>query len=618
MQLSEYVNKYSNEVNALSEEIELSNKCIINFNQINEQIDKNKNNLTKKNDFLKIQNKLVTISCKNDILSKKEKIIWLDNIDKINLLLSNTEAFYVKHRKLFDQIEINSDAKNKISLCEDEIKQSNTELEKLRITSNNTNKELSYCIDLINKSIIIFDEIKKLKLDIERDKLKLKKLEEKLTRNYKSILEVEKAIISLSQVNIKSYCSDNIIEEKDKLNELYEIFKNNHSLLIALESDLFESNIKVKELESHNNSLSKLISIGTEIVNKSESSDCPLCSKKYGNFQELKAAIESNKIIGLLSANLIKNNLEIKEKIENIKHENKKIELEHSSIVILQLDKQLNIKNSISTENFSLNIDKKAINNILSDFEKQLKDKIKLTGYKSEKYFNNDLLTRKDNLLRNDSGINYQINNVIKNIDATKKEISKINNIISISNKEQLYIINDTLYKDFKKESVPFLNNVFNDINYSQELLNKHLEKSKIIINELSNVINLENYRINELKSNIPLEYKNATSDYIDSLIKEIDVDCIEIDEYLKEYKKCFPDNISYWSDLEYCKKYITLKLGQLENSLAKTVVKLDELNVLTNLSSKAGLLSESISIQKENIELEIDIKNNIDLKYIS
>ncbi|PLC57364.1 hypothetical protein [Photobacterium carnosum] len=162
MQLSEYVDKYSNEVNALSEEIELSNKCIINFNQINEQIDKNKNNLTKKNDFLKIQNKLVTISCKNDILSKneKEKIIWLDNIDKINLLLSNTEAFYVKHRKLFDQIEINSDAKNKISLCEDEIKQSNTELEKLRITSNNTNKELSYCIDLINKSIIIFDEIK--------------------------------------------------------------------------------------------------------------------------------------------------------------------------------------------------------------------------------------------------------------------------------------------------------------------------------------------------------------------------------------------------------------------------------------------------------------------------
>ncbi|PLC57365.1 hypothetical protein [Photobacterium carnosum] len=398
---------------------------------------------------------------------------------------------------------------------------------------------------------------------------------------------------------------------------MYEIFKNNHSLLIALESDLFESNIKVKELESHNNSLSKLISIGTEIVNKSESSDCPLCSKKYGNFQELKAAIESNKIIGLLSANLIKNNLEIKEKIENIKHENKKIELEYSSIVILQLDKQLNIKNSISTENFSLNIDKKAINNILSDFEKQLKDKIKLTGYKSEKDFNNDLLTRKDNLLRNDSGINYQINNVIKNIDATKKEISKINNIISISNKEQLYIINDTLYKDFKKESVPFLNNVFNDINYSQELLNKHLEKSKIIINELSNVINLENYRINELKSNIPLEYKNATSDYIDSLIKEIDVDCIEIDEYLKEYKKCFPDNISYWSDLEYCKKYITLKLGQLENSLAKTVVKLDELNVLTNLSSKAGLLSESISIQKENIELEIDIKNNIDLKYI-
>lgn len=188
--------------------------------------------------------------------------------------------------------------------------------------SENNTKQISLQkqISDLEKTI---SETPKLKesIDIKNEKLKesnakLVDLQAKITS-----LEKEKSLVeipinnlktSIQEINAGVYpsVSDEAYSNNGKiLEELTQIEKS----LTTEKKDLNEINSKIEASENFQKEVEQFISKGSEIVNKSQASACPLCEQQYESFSALASKISNNRLLSNVLSSLL-NERDVKNK----------------------------------------------------------------------------------------------------------------------------------------------------------------------------------------------------------------------------------------------------------------------------------------------------------------
>lgn len=341
-----------------------------------------------------------------DIKSSIGLLSYLDNQNKIQKFDNQIKKLYEiidwidKQAKIIIESKINdenlSSAKNKLEQA-------------LKIESQfNMYSDVLKEIDSLRKNIIeskqilINSEREKLNIENERNEtdLKYKALKSNLENNRSKLnqiptlrkeFELTSTSIELLQNSINDL-SKSINDEEKKKNDIKTIldeigyFENkiNDDIELLLEFKLFEKHkglvenylVQQKRLEKlrkeiqdiqhkidnqnhFNKELNDFIKSGLDLIKKSNSSDCPLCSQSYGSFEELSVKILANKQLERQLKKLLEEKVEIESKVKKLSFdlslEKEKIQKTFSSIKQPYLTNYKAIQNSID----KLNSDRK-------------------------------------------------------------------------------------------------------------------------------------------------------------------------------------------------------------------------------------------------------------------
>ncbi len=267
----------------------------------------------------------------NSILEKFEKKQKLtneiDSIKKLNDELStkkqNLESLkndFKEYEKIIKEISTkkaeNEDLKKEllaITISLNALKQNENE---------NTIKQSSIQKQITEIEITI-SEIPKLKETVAYTNLKLKESKTKLLEieaiitsfeKEKSLLEIpiNNLKTSIHEINTGVYpsVSDETYFNNEKIiDELTQIEKS----LTTEKKDLNEINSRIEASENFQKEVEQFISKGSEIVNKSQASACPLCEQQYESFSVLASKISNNRLLSnVLSSFLNERNVKSK------------------------------------------------------------------------------------------------------------------------------------------------------------------------------------------------------------------------------------------------------------------------------------------------------------------
>ena len=470
---------------------ELSEKIIINNNQIQkekeqtlEEIKKINSDIEKKNiDLKKVKNEnLKLINKLNEIKNEVTKKINLISIKRIK-----DEDYEDKNKKLKIEIKIHEEEiKNLIQL----IPQLQKEKEYFENIINYNNEETKY--NLLNELIEINNEIETIKKDIKIKKEELKEHDEKCKKKIKKLeyeynllkndLDFEKKKIilnkSLSQSKINheiptlSYLDDEIIEKKITSYK----YKNYNTINT-------DDNIKIKKREnSFLNSNRKKFKLSTEGEERREKEKLRISlNPLWKDIKEL-----NNNYKNYMRNKPIKYFFTEREKNNTVKSlfRNKELNI-LSKIIPDECLKNYSQKfNSIETE-------KEEINN---DFKNEIK--IKKQIYKNT------------NLKLNDS------TNKMNKINDERKEINKI----LLNQKKKIKILNDKLKienKNLKDLKYTYNIKYKENIKLSQHILfiKEQIDNGELVLSEKNNLNNEEENKeeknLNEEKEEIDISEDN-------------------------------------------------------------------------------------------------------------
>lgn len=259
----------------------------------------------------------------NSILEKFEKKQKLTNeIDSIKKLndelntkkqnLETLKSDFKEYEKIIDEISAkrkeNEELKKELSaitISLNALKQNESE---------NTTKQSSIQKQISDLEKII-SETPKLKESLDNSNVKLQELNAKLveveakTRS----LEKEKSLFEIPINNLKTSIqetntgvypsvSDEAYSNNEKIiDELTQIEKS----LTTKKKDLNEINSRIEASENFQKEVEQFISKGSEIVNKSKASACPLCEQQYESFSVLASKISNNRLLSNVLSSLL-------------------------------------------------------------------------------------------------------------------------------------------------------------------------------------------------------------------------------------------------------------------------------------------------------------------------
>ena len=291
----------------------------------------------------------------NSILEKFDKkqksTNEIDSLGKLNKELSTKKQRYESLKndfKVYEKIVKEIAAKR---LENEELKK-----ELLAITkslnalkqneSENTTKQSSIQKQISDIEKII-SETPKLKEDFRNTNLKIKDYQSRLSEievtsisleKAKSLLEIpinnlKKSIRDISTGVYPSILEDAYSNNKKIIGELTQI-----EITVSAEKKILnEINYKIEENENFQKEVGQFISKGSEIVNKSQASACPLCEQQYESFSDLASKISNNKLLSNVLSSLLN---ERDDKNKSISRKNEALKLKRE-ILIAEITKQI-------------------------------------------------------------------------------------------------------------------------------------------------------------------------------------------------------------------------------------------------------------------------------------
>lgn len=470
-------------------------------------------------------------------------ISYLDNKDKI----SKFDDQLTELNQIVKLIEEQERVVNGSRVNDENIKTQQNRLERaLNIEKRfETFLSIQKEINILQKSIT---EYKEIFLKIEHDKLEIEKkindatikineLKNSLETNQSKLNSIptqQKQLELTSQtiIDIKKtivHLSESIAAEEKKLGDVklvldeFEYYegKINDDIEILLEFNLFDEHkkliidhisqkenieklkislqevqYKIDQQNDFNKELNKFVNLGLELVNKSQSSDCPLCNQGYTSFEKLSENILSNKLLDLQVKTLLEEKVKLESKISELTSkltiDKEIIEKTFSSIKQPYSLDQRNIKNAISR----FDSEKAASLEKLNSNQSVLNDiNLSLGDFKTFEDLSNKL---KEELSKSDSQILELSRQITKNVDALSEK-----EILAKSTKEKLDISERNLircqssneHKQVKKYFIEELkSNQFEKVILSEAIaairhkINELIEKKESFIESLADL----------------------------------------------------------------------------------------------------------------------------------
>ncbi len=258
--------------------------------------------------------------------------------------------------------------------------------------------------------------------ELEKTILEIPKLSENLSINNQKLVEYK---IKLVEIDTKT-----TISEKDKslfeisINNLKtsiqdigkgvypsiadEAYSNNSKIIDELEkidksitseqNGLAEINSKIEANENFQKEFEQFISKGSEIVNKSQASSCPLCEQQYESFSVLAAKISNNSLLSNALSGLLKERDNNNERISKLKES---LKFKRGTLVagiVKQLEEKEK-KRLIILDNLKKYIDSKSeINKEIDSYNIALNDLILILNGKTIELFEQEIKGSLDKL----------------------------------------------------------------------------------------------------------------------------------------------------------------------------------------------------------------------------
>lgn len=471
-------------------------------------------------------------------IKELDKIIkWFEEREKINNE-SNVieENLKIQQNRLERTLNIEKQFETFLSI-QKEIDSLNKDIAGFKDTLLNSEREKSEAEKEKNETIIKLNDLKK---SLENNRSKLNNI----PNQQKQFELTSQAVIDLQKLN--DDLSRSIATEEKKLNDLKIILdefgyyenKINDDVELLLEFKLFDEHkelvtryinekqnleklkkniqkiqFKIDNQNQLNKELNDFINSGLELINKSQSSDCPLCNHNYGTFEKLSENILSNKLLDGQLKIYLEEKAQTESKINKL-------------LLQLSVDKE-NIEKFFSSIKQPYLSDYRNAQNLIDKLGSERKNN-------SKKLNSNQSILSNINLSLGESKTFEELSTKIQN------DISKIDNqILELSGQmkknDETLLEKETLIKSTKEKLEISEQNLL-----KHQSSNEHREVREYFIKEL-NSNNIEKSILSEDVSNIHATLNNLT-DKKGSLNKSLEELKLKLanhtlgkDEYIKK-----------------------------------------------------------------------------------
>uniref|UniRef100_UPI0030DBEA13 hypothetical protein n=1 Tax=uncultured Pseudoalteromonas sp. TaxID=114053 RepID=UPI0030DBEA13 len=388
------------------------------------------------------------------------------------------------------------------------------------------------------------------------------------------------------------------------LNQLHTEFKENALRIDKLKLDLSTKQKEIASIEQHSSSISELIKLGSQIIEHTQTNDCPLCSHSYENFESLKAVVKNNKALDSITSTLIQSMSEIKNKIKELdkdyevisskydEHKNQLIQPYLDSIAKLQTDIELlnNNKSQLDSE----------IRYCNDEYELLLKNSLSMSYTDYSAYLRKSI---------KDSERTIAVTN--DKIQKKLEAIQQVNDSFKLLRDEELVIyqrikgIEDSeLYRQFV--DICRIENI--DLSLNIDVLREKFNQLKtnyaIFVQTVKNNIKQlgEEIKINEDK--LPDDLKKLTDEEQQKIISQAEQTVKSESEKINKYSNIFPEIVdSSVFDVEQRFNDAKVQNQSIDQDIQKINERLNFLKMLESSADEALKLSESVKLQNE-IEL--------------
>lgn len=534
------------------EKIKQFDKQIKEYNSILDKFDKLQKCLTEVESIKKQYDELGT---------KKQQLQYL-------------EQDFIEYARIKKEISEKSQKNEKIK---QELSSILSRLNKLRLNESEKLAKQSSIQKQISEIEKIISELPKLKENFSSASIKL-------AESKSSLAEIETKIANYKkEISLLDYPINNfktVIQEistgiyPSMLDEAYASNKKIIDELTLIEKsitnekrNLDEINSKIETNQSFQKEVEQFISKGAEIVNKRQTSSCPLCEQQYGSFSELASKISNNKLLSNVLSSLFVER-DNKNKLINELNESLRLKSEElKSIVSQKLEKLEKKRDTISNDLKKINTLKSQIINEFDFQNKNLNDiNLKLNG-KSFEFFEqeskNFLLTTKsefDSLVEQVKEVKEQISSELLKSETTKEkstqiiaEIDRLKKIASYLKIIDYFRIN---YPQVDIDSKVLSNEIVNVTDRLKDFSEKE-DKLKAEIDELK--LTLNSFTIDNVKRQSEIIEK--TKDLLTKVVNSFEQDVksklkIELEELTIE---------SFSRLLEDRKKVLNKEISKLE-----------------------------------------------------
>lgn len=477
---------------------------------------------------------------------------------------------------------IESDVKSKISNLNEGI-----------ALIDNHLKELPELLDRFNTDT---SKLNELQGKLVEENLKLKPIEQSKTELELQIFNINTALQEINKGQYPSIFNKEFLTFRDIIIEI----EKNEKDLKEERNKFNEVGKTIKEQEILNKDIEQFISKGAEIIDKTQSSTCPLCNNEYSSFRELSERITNNKLLsGLLSVLLKERStieIHINELIEQLNRNkkvlidslNKEMHQKQESLAKLMIDLL-----KINEDRQELLIEYKDTSNSLQSYNSLLR------GISYEEYEKNN----KESLDKLKAALKLVVAEFEKNHRDLEQKISELNfleNKIEVFDKAIQRLQED---KDFFKV----------DEYFKLSFPNQKVELETIVqrIEYFNNLVNENTKRIDDIQkiiSNLEMFLKNSTQELTEEQLKLTE----KVKESLKQVMISFELQVNsiLQIEIESCdKETLSTQLNQIRNN-AKLIIekqekKIKDYNLLSELKKNVGPYLKYEQAKKTKTEIK-------------
>ena len=522
----------------------------------------------------------------DDLFKELNQVVrWLEEKEKLNNESNdNDENLKIQQNKLDRALKIGKQIERFLSI-QKEVESINKNIAEYKNTLLKVEHEKLIIEKDKNDTLIKLNEIKisqdnnRLKLNNIPTKQKELELSSQVVSNAqktienlsKSIDAEEKKMIDLKIILDEfTYYENKINDDIEILSEfkLFDEYKElitNYILkekkLEKLKKDLQEIQFKINDLNKLNKELNRFVDSGLELINKSKSSDCPLCNYNYDSFEELSNNILSNELLDIQSQ-------------EYRKHKTNK-ELEINNITSqLSFDKEKIEKNFFNTKQPFLS-DYKNTQNIIDKLNSERKTNLEKIN-KSQSVLNDSRLLLGDSKTFDELSIKIQ-----NDLSKKDKKVSEFSNQMKIF--ETLFIEKEALIKSIKekieiseRELLKYQSS--NDYKEVKEYFINELNSNSIEKSIISKDISDKQLNINDLKSK-----KENLIKLLDELKKKLSNHKLSKDEYIKKTQELNNAKNLILRIYENYENYIQSEFGLIMSDKDKSQIEKAFVNLIDN-----------------------------------